>query len=110
MIYMAEKNREIVRMGLSSGAKTKLDEAADKRDMKLIGVLSRLVEWFVDQHTTMQSIILGLIDEKDAPDVIDLIHKRLSQSALPLTPVEQAKKLVAGADRRYAEKKKKRKK
>jgi len=68
--------------------------------------LSRLVEWFVEQDKTLQSIILGLIDEKDAPAVIDLIHKRLSQSATPLTPAEQAKKLVAGANRRYAEKKK----
>ena len=57
----------------------------------------------------MQSIILGLIDERDAPAVIDLLHKRLSQSATPLTPAEQARKLVAGADRRYAEKKRKRK-
>ena len=64
-------------MALTSGAKSQLDRVASDRDMKLIGVLSRLVEWFVAQDKTMQSVILGLIDQKDAPLVAGLIYKRL---------------------------------
>ena len=79
MTYMNTKKREIVRMGLTVGAKQKLDNIAAAKDMKLIGVLSRLVEWFVDQDKTLQSVVLGLIDEKDAPEVLGLIHKRLAE-------------------------------
>ncbi len=74
---MVEKDREVVRLALKRGAKAKLDQVAIKRDMKIIGVLSRVVEWFAEQDFTLQSIVLGMVEDKDAPEVLGLIHKRL---------------------------------
>ncbi len=76
MTYMTTKNREIIRMALTPDAKRKLDEIADGKDMKLIGIMSRLVEWLVEQDQMTQSLVLGLVPKKDMPDIIELLYKK----------------------------------
>jgi len=79
MTYMTTKNRDVIRMAVTPEAKARLDAVAADRDMKLVGVVSRVIEWFSSQDKTLQSVILGLIDDEDAPSVLGLIHKRLAQ-------------------------------
>ena len=56
---------------------------------------------FSEQPDDVKAHYLGLVKKKEVAQGY--------QIAAPLTPAEQAKKLVAGADRRYTEKKNKRK-
>lgn len=56
MIYMSQKNlRNYVKLELTESAKEKLNQVADSRDMKLMGVSSRIIEWFVQQDQLFQS-------------------------------------------------------
>jgi len=68
-----------MRVAVTPEAKASFDAIADERGMKLMPMLSKVMDWFVKQDKTLQGIILGSIDEKDAPSVLGLIHKRLAQ-------------------------------
>ncbi|MBN2467505.1 MAG: hypothetical protein JXD19_05080 [Deltaproteobacteria bacterium] len=76
---MTKKTREIMRVAVTPEAKAAFDSIADERGMKLMPMLSKVIEWFVAQDKTLQGVILGSIDDKDAPSVLGLIHKRLAQ-------------------------------
>lgn len=76
MNYMTTENREIIRLAITPKAKELLDSIAKGRDMKLIGVSSRIIEWFVKQDYTLQSIILGMVANEDKAGVLQLIEKR----------------------------------
>lgn len=95
MIYMTQKNRDFIRMALTSDAKDRLNTLADERDMKLMGVTTRLVEWFVDQDPFLQSVILGQVPDQDKIVVIELIRNRLKDSSLPGSPEYESDKATA---------------
>ncbi len=94
MTCMSKKDREMIHLALPVGAKSLLNEAADRRDMKLIGVAARLITWFVAQDYTLQNIILGLMDEEDTVGVIELIKERQAK--------EKAQRVVKSAKEKAA--------
>lgn len=96
MIYMTQKNlRNYVKLELTESAKEKLDQVANSRDMKLMGVSSRIIEWFVDQDPFLQSVILGQVPDQDKIVVIELIRNRLKGNDLPASPEYEAGKATA---------------
>ncbi len=97
MLYMTENNREIIRLALTPSAKAKLDKVAESRDMKLMGVSSRLIEWFVDQDETLQTIILNQLHSDDVVAVLDLIRKRLSEPKIGSPEFENGKEIALRA-------------
>lgn len=89
MIYMIEKNsRNYVKLELTKEAKDKLNFVADTRAMKLIGVSSRIIEWFVEQDEFLQSVILGQVPQQDQKTIIKLILKRLESKEKSEKPDE----------------------
>lgn len=114
MTYMAEKNREFIRLAVTREAKDKLDHVTELRDMKLIGVASRIIEWFVDQDEFLQTVILGLIPQKDQGAVAKLILKRLENEEKSKKPDELSPDGQIGLDAaeeaiRHAQSKKRKK-
>ncbi|MCC7204259.1 MAG: hypothetical protein IT441_04215 [Phycisphaeraceae bacterium] len=52
-------NRVTVRVQLESSCKKMLDELCDRRGMTQIAVMTRLVNWFVEQNELIQAAVLG---------------------------------------------------
>jgi predicted transcriptional regulator len=59
---MAAK-RSIMRLQLDTQAKIKLDKLCEKRGMTQIAVMTRVVNWFVNQDETIQALVLGALSE-----------------------------------------------
>ncbi|HEY1921770.1 MAG TPA: hypothetical protein VGG44_03310 [Tepidisphaeraceae bacterium] len=79
--------RVVVRLELEPRSKKGLDEFCDRTGMTKVAALSRLIDWFCDQPDNVQVIIQGLIPSFIAPDVAELVLKRLSaKTKSPVDP------------------------
>jgi hypothetical protein len=70
----------IVSVNLSPEAKQNLDNLCDARGMTIKTLLGRLIVWVCTQDMTEQSIVFGLIEDRDAK-VVRASRKKTSKSA-----------------------------
>jgi hypothetical protein len=65
--------RSILRIQLDRGAKESLERLCQDRGMTQIAVMSRLVDWFIQQDEIVQLGVLGVL----SPDLISPLARRL---------------------------------
>ena len=73
--------RSIVRIQLDRAAKERLEQLCKHRGMTQIAVMSRLVEWFVEQHEVIQLSALGLIPRELAAPAATMLLEQMRGSA-----------------------------
>ncbi|QQE13803.1 hypothetical protein JD969_10170 [Planctomycetota bacterium] len=75
---MAEP-RQNLNIELAFGNKERLEKLRDWNGMTQKELVSRVLTWFCVQDRVVQQIILGQIPSEIAPDVAELLLKRLAQ-------------------------------
>jgi hypothetical protein len=73
MAPMATPKRAIIRLQLESIAKDRLDLLCKKRGMTQITIMSRLVDWFMEQDDVTQTAILSRL----APEALAPLAKKM---------------------------------
>jgi len=73
-------SRIILRIELTTGAKSRLNDFCEQAGMTQVATLSRLVEWFAGQPAAVQRLIVGHIPKEMQQDVARLMLKNLVKS------------------------------
>jgi hypothetical protein len=71
-------NRAIMRIQLDTSAKTELDKFCIDRGMTQIAVMSRLVDWFVQQDQVIQTAVMASLSDGAMSALARQMLKRLS--------------------------------
>ena len=74
---MAE-SRQNLNIELAPGSKEKLEKLRDWNGMTQKELVSRIMNWFCTQDRVVQQIILGQIPSEIAPDLAEILLKRLA--------------------------------
>jgi hypothetical protein len=69
--------RIILRIELTSSAKTRLEEVKEKSGMTQVAISSRVIEWFADQPDMIQAAILGQYPVELQSEIAKMILKRM---------------------------------
>ena len=78
---MTTDDRATMRIQLRAGAKDRLESLCRDRGMTQIAVMSRLVDWFVEQDDLIQGLVLrhfNVADESELGQI--LIDRMIEQS------------------------------
>ncbi|WP_432798534.1 hypothetical protein [Poriferisphaera sp. WC338] len=89
---MAE-TRQNLNIELAHGSKEKLEKLRDWNGMTQKELVSRIMGWFCMQDRVVQQIILGQIPSEIAPDVAQLLLRKLADRNTPSqanTPTDHA--------------------
>jgi hypothetical protein len=71
-------NRAIMRIQLDTSAKSELDKFCMDRGMTQIAVMSRLVDWFVQQDQVIQTAVMASLSDGAMSALARQMLKRLS--------------------------------
>ena len=71
---MAKSENTTVRM--SEAARRELSTVLKSHGMTQIEALGRVLSWFAQQSKTLQSLVLGNLDDDDEAGVIEVMYKR----------------------------------
>ena len=74
-------NRANINIELTPQSISTLQEIKNWNGMTRKGLVTRLVDWFVNQDRVIQAIILGQIPAEIAPDIIDILQLRKMQTS-----------------------------
>ena len=69
-----------MRIQLDSQSKARLDKLCEKRGMTQIAMMSRMVNWFLNQDETIQALVLGSLSETALGPLAKTLLKRLVDS------------------------------
>jgi hypothetical protein len=72
--------RSIMRIELSSPAKRRLKEYADRANKTQVGAMSALVEWFASQPDEIKAMVQGDIPQNIKGDVARLILQEYARA------------------------------
>lgn len=72
--------RQNINIELADGSKQQLEEVRCRNGMTQKEIVGRLINWFCDQDEVIQQIILGQIPKQIAPDVAQIVLKRLADA------------------------------
>ncbi|QQE13805.1 hypothetical protein JD969_10180 [Planctomycetota bacterium] len=76
-------NRANINIELTTESINLLQEIRNWNGMTRKELVTRLIDWFINQDRVIQSIILGQIPSEIAPDLIDILHLRRNQTQQP---------------------------
>jgi len=78
-----KQQRQNLNIELADGNKDQLERVRAWNGMTQKEMVSRLINWFCNQDRVVQQVILGVIPEEIAPDVAQMLLKRLASGAKP---------------------------
>jgi len=67
---------------LDDAARAAIDVYCEKGKKKGY-VMSRLIEWFTQQETSVQALIMGDLSQEDAPAIVASMLKRFAEGRAP---------------------------
>lgn len=70
--------RQNVNIELAEGSKQRLEQLRQWNGMTQKELVSRVIHWFCDQDRVLQQVILGQIPAEIAPEVAEVILKRMA--------------------------------
>lgn len=73
-----KQQRQNLNIELADGNKDQLERVRAWNGMTQKELVSRLINWFCGQDRVVQQVILGVIPEEIAPDVAQMLLKRLA--------------------------------
>jgi hypothetical protein len=73
-----KQQRQNLNIELADGNKDQLERVRAWNGMTQKEMVSRLINWFCTQDRVVQQVILGVIPEEIAPDVAQMLLKRLA--------------------------------
>ncbi|MDX1683372.1 MAG: hypothetical protein R3336_09645 [Phycisphaeraceae bacterium] len=71
--------RQNLNIELAGGTKKRLAEVREWNGMTQKEMVSRLIHWFCEQDRTVQQLVLGQIPEEIAPDVAEMVLKKMKE-------------------------------
>lgn len=75
------RTRQNLNIELVEGNKDKLEDVRGWNGMTQKELVGRLINWFCAQDRVIQQVILGQIPDEIAPDVAQLMLRRLAEKA-----------------------------
>ena len=95
------KEREIIKIAISTEAKIAIDQACDRYGMSQIEMASRFYMWFAEQDEVLQAAILGILPKTVEVDVANLILERIAdgQTSSFVPRPKKSRRLVEGTTR-----------
>ncbi|MCL2646974.1 MAG: hypothetical protein FWD61_08205 [Phycisphaerales bacterium] len=74
---MRNEKKIIVQTAIRGSTKDQLEQLCAKKGMTQISLFSRLVDWFAEQDSMVQTLILERVEEVDQVQIAKLILSRI---------------------------------